>query len=270
MKPRVLIVALCAIIGGTAFVAMSWWRTEPGELKKDTSQSPAATQIAPSMQAAPTTKPSSPAAVASELVSGEKRKKKAERTAEEERVAQMAQSRKVIERWYGGLFAELQLSAEKRAALISLLVDLREAARDYAAAHAAGGLDATTDREKFDLSVEALRESIREKIKALLGEQDYLKYLDGEVEAKHVAAVERLQKDLRATSAPLSPEQGTQFLDLLRASKQPKIDAALIERAESFLSPAQVEALRAELQQMQLGPQKENIQRTVREATPVK
>lgn len=188
--------------------------------------------------------------------------------AEEESVKRARQNQRPIERRYGALLTQLALPPERRAALVQLLIDLREASRDFAAANAATGADASQDREIFDESVFALREGIREKMKTLLGGPGYETYLAAENEVRQRAVVERMQNDLRLSSDQLTEPQASQLLAIVRETNKLRVDDEVLERADAFLSPAQIVALRAQQEQRQLGPQKDGIQKEIHSILP--
>jgi RNA polymerase sigma factor (sigma-70 family) len=177
--------------------------------------------------------------------------------------ARLAQNRNLINRRYGTYFQQAGLAPEQREKLTQLLIDLREASVDFAAATATTGQDASKDREVFQGSVYALREQIQGQIKALLGDDGYTQFTAVDENVRQSAVVERMQKNLKATGGALSAEQSSQLVGVMRDLGVSYVSEDVVARAGGFLAPAQVAALQALQQRRQLGAQKENVQRAI-------
>ena len=172
-----------------------------------------------------------------------------------------------VEQDYYVLYANLELSAEKKEALITLLVDLRETSADYAAAGAGSGVDVTADPDSFNRSVRALRELLHGRIEELLGPDGFRAYqaFEGELKLKSYAVA--LARKLRDTSAPLTTEQADELTRIIQQRTFDPKGERLIAEAGRFLSAEQLEALRR-VQDLKInGSKKPKIQNAIREQT---
>jgi RNA polymerase sigma factor (sigma-70 family) len=179
-----------------------------------------------------------------------------------------AQSRRLTLRRYGSFLDQLTLSEAQRERLIQLLIDVREASPDLAAAEAAGGVDASDDSETFQVSAHSLRQGLNERIKTLLGEEGYERFLAADVAVRQAAVVERMQKNLKPQAAPLTPAQSEQLLEVMRDLQVNHVTAEVVAGAGAFLSPPQLAALQALQQRREQGVLKDNLQKTIHDNLP--
>ena len=174
-------------------------------------------------------------------------------------------NRAKINEVYRALFWDMQLPPEKQETLITLLLDLREAGTDFAAAGAGLGVDVTSDPTKFNQSVRAQRAQIHAEIAELVGPDRLRQFLAFEKELKIKSYAVVLQRMLKHTASPLTTQQAD---ELTRVIEQGRVDPKgdqLISEASQFLSAEQLDALR-QLQDRKIeGHKKPNIRRAIRE-----
>lgn len=145
---------------------------------------------------------------------------------------------------YSRLLSELQLPADKREEMITLLVNLREAGADFAAAGAKLEIDVREDPHRFNVSVKTLREGIKAEMKALLGRDGYDRYLAAEEDLQLESYAIVLEQKLRKTPTPLRQEQAEELTQIIKQRTFNPKGETLIAEASRFLSASQLEALR--------------------------
>lgn len=178
-----------------------------------------------------------------------------------------ARNRWKVEQDYFVLLTNLDLSAEKKEALVTLLVDLRETSADYAAAGAGAGVDVTVDPASFNRSVRALRELLHGRIEELLGPDGFLDYLAFEEDLKLKSYAVSLERKLRNTPTPLTTVQADELTRIIQQRTFDPKGERLLTEASRFLSPGQLEALR-QIQELKLdGRKKPKVQNAIREQT---
>jgi hypothetical protein len=175
-----------------------------------------------------------------------------------------------LDLFYGPLFKNLHLAADKLDRFKDLLVELDLIYNDVHDALKIDGLNITPPGEPNPYSRDlnqVLRQPVVDKIKALLTDQEYVQFMDYNedlVEWYHTNAVARVAESM---GTPLTDEQANLLVVLLRQgepkSTQPHwyemylatgiglpppgssgITASIIDKAKGILSPAQVDALR--------------------------
>jgi hypothetical protein len=181
---------------------------------------------------------------------------------------QLAQDRRKVQRAYGPVFDQLHLPPDQQEKLTQLLVNYREASIDYVSATATTGVDPTQDRETSQLSIASLRDGIQQQIKALLGDERYAAFQVAEQAARQEGVINRVQNNLQASGQLLTAEQQTQLNEVLRSLDLNHVTPDVIDRAASFLTPAQLAALQKIQQERARGLTKPPFQNAIRENLP--
>lgn len=157
------------------------------------------------------------------------------------------------------LFQKLDLSPEKREALLQLVVNHHEAGMDFAVANAKAGFDVSADQDLYaDWNV-AERADFSQRVKELLGESGYAAYEENDLAYRQSAVVEHLQKRLALINDVLSPEQSSQLLGLLQQNRQFKVSSDIIKQSRAFLSEAQVKELVVEHERQAAGVERRAV-----------
>lgn len=178
-----------------------------------------------------------------------------------------AGNRAKITQEYYALLSNLELPAEKREALITLLVDIRESGADSAAASAGIGVDVTADPAGFNRSVKALRAQLVGEIDTLLGPDGFHRYLEFEEELKAKSYAIVLEGKLRNTSSPLTTEQAAELTRIIQQRAFDPKGERLIAEASRFLAGDQLEALR-QVQEIKInGSKNPKVLNAIRERT---
>ncbi len=185
------------------------------------------------------------------------------------RTSMLALAKARLDRFYGPLFKNLNLSAERLDRFKDLLVELDLIYNDVFEALRVE--DANIPPDQHHAHVKQLDGEIyppiRDKIEALLTEPEYAQFMDYSEDFGQWMTVNAVAQVLQSTDTPLTDEQGNLLVVLLRGGR-PKstnihwigmayatgvfmespgdsgITAPIIGKAKGILAPAQVDALR--------------------------
>jgi hypothetical protein len=179
---------------------------------------------------------------------------------------------------YAALFKELNLSPSQLDGFKNLLVERESAAMDVYAAARDQGLDPRTDRDAINKLIASAQADADQSIKAALGDTAYQQYQSYQGTQAQRAVVSQLDQRLSYSATPLTSAQ-SDFLVQVLSSPAPTADGAaapsasgrggfgggrggsvpitdaVIQQAQSVLTPDQVSALK-ELQAQQQAQQK--------------
>lgn len=172
------------------------------------------------------------------------------------------QKNKVLKQ-YGGIFNDLHLNQAERDQLFQLLIDKRLTSMDLAVANAKQGDDVSQDQELFDAEVSSTRDVVDDQIKALLGDDRYKQFLDGENKQRQDVLFVRLQNRLRPFNAELNAEQTAKLQAVFQGMTSVKINDHVVADAGSFLSPQQLGALQEINQQRKSAANKPKVQKAI-------
>jgi RNA polymerase sigma factor (sigma-70 family) len=185
------------------------------------------------------------------------------------RASMIALAKSRLDRSYGPLFKNLNLSAEKLDRFKDLLVELDLIYNDVFEALKIEEPNIPPDQHHayvYQLDCE-LAPPVLDKIKALLTRLEYAQFQDYNEDLPHWERVNAVARILQSTDTPLTDEQGNLLVVLLRgglpksmhsnwtgmayatgifldAPGDSDITAPMIEKAKGMLAPAQVDALR--------------------------
>ena len=203
-----------------------------------------------------------------------------------------AQQRAMLDSRYAPLFKSLNLPPDQLAKFKDLLVDRQNAARDVMSVAREQGLDPRNDRSEIQQLIQQAQADVDNNIASVIGTDKLAQYQNYDQTAPQRAVASQLAQSLSYTSEPLSPEQNDQLVALL-AQNTPAPDGNggnrtfvvsmggggpggppggfgsfggmtltqgvpitndVIDAAQSFLTPSQVDALR-QMQAQQAGQQ---------------
>lgn len=193
----------------------------------------------------------------------------------------MTQQKSALDYRYAALFKNLKLSPAELDRFKQLLVEKQSAAMDVMAAARAEGLAPGQNRDEVRALVQSTQQEIDASIRAALGEQGFNQYKQFEQTAAQRTVVDQLSRRLSYSDTPLNEQQTEQLVriltetsprsnpgatnafapvEMIPGSAGPvtvrvpgqgnSITPEAIARAQTVLSPAQVQAL-TELQQQQ-------------------
>ncbi|MGD1032424.1 MAG: hypothetical protein ABSA05_14945 [Opitutaceae bacterium] len=181
------------------------------------------------------------------------------------RAATAARAKGQLDGFYGLLFKELDLPADRLDRLKDLLVLRQYAVFDSGEAATARGQTLQNFPEAFRATVDVGVQKVDSEIAALLGPGNYSQYSDYNSRFPRWLTANQLVDSLRSTPAPLTLGQAVQLVDALAASKientvpetlnitagsgqfpapfPTRPDAGVREKAAGFLSAPQLAAL---------------------------
>lgn len=177
--------------------------------------------------------------------------------------AMSVQQRAALDARYASLFKQLNLPPEQLEKLKNLLVERQTARMDVMNAARENGLNPRDNREEMRKLTDEAQAEVDASIKAALGETVYNKYQNYEATQPQRALVGQLDQRLSYSSTPLTSTQ-TEFLVTALASSTPAestdqggggpgnwgggnrtpISDAVLQQAQSVLTPDQVTALK--------------------------
>jgi RNA polymerase sigma factor (sigma-70 family) len=179
----------------------------------------------------------------------------------------LAQVRRIVEREYGPILDRLQVTPDERQRLLQILFNLRETTVDFLVAAKGAGADPLSDREASEMSVAALRDGLYAQIRTILGDEKFATFLLGDEDMRRQSVVANVQKRLRRGPEPLTEEQQTKLLATLRDLQTRKVTDDVVAGAAEFLSPVQLDALKAIQDHRALGLEKPQTQKAVQAET---
>jgi hypothetical protein len=170
-----------------------------------------------------------------------------------------SQQKSMMNIMYGGLFQELDLTSEQKEKLTELLLDSQLGSMEQASSFFDG--DAAARAEANQAVAEAKKQS-DEKIKALLGEEEFAQYEEYRNDIGDRMQLDQFKKQMQDGPSALQDEQTKQLLALMKDEKA-KVPPVVPDKSEQ---PAQnLEALlKDETLEKQLQWQ-EDLNRRVRE-----
>lgn len=187
---------------------------------------------------------------------------------------QAAAARSGIEQRYGGLFRRLELPPTELEKLRDLLVERQLITSDTMMAAQARGIDLEANSAQWKALNEKVRADVDENIRTTLGDERYRVYQAYNDNASSYILLDQIERRLSDTGAPLPESQSEPLLrllvdtapstpaafaqgplqgvtaavsgsdPLLAAAARGPISDETIARAQSILTPAQVETLR--------------------------
>lgn len=182
----------------------------------------------------------------------------------EEAVVQQAKERLGL--FYGHLFGTLNLTPDQLDRFKDLLVEKERLRLDTLVAEQSLGSRTKANRALIDQEVSQGQNQVDAEIRAVIGEQNYVQYLQYREDLVQWTAVNELTERLRSTPTPLTEQQAAQLVVVLRRSliriRGPYtfsisiasgafpahlgsgLTRKTLQEAATFLSPPQVEALR--------------------------
>jgi len=166
-----------------------------------------------------------------------------------------AQQRDMLDRRYSTLFKTLNLTPDQLAKFKDLLVERQNAARDVMNVAREQGLDFrnSNDRSEIQQLVQQAQADVDTSIATAIGQDKYAQFQNYDQTAPQRIVVNQIAQSLSYTSNPLTPEQNDQLVALLAQNAPPNDTAGrqstpitddIINAAQSFLTPDQVDALR--------------------------
>ncbi|MFA6286928.1 MAG: hypothetical protein WC661_06030 [Opitutaceae bacterium] len=186
--------------------------------------------------------------------------------------------RSQLDNRYAGLFKQLNLSASQLESFKNLLVERDSAAMDVYAAARDKGIDPRADRDAINKLVAESQADVDQSIKAALGDTGYQQYQNYQTTQPQRAVVSQLEQRLSYSATPLTSTQSSFLVQALstqstdaaataidqsggpggpgsRGGNTVAITDAVIQQAQSVLTPDQVTALK-DLQAQQQAQQK--------------
>jgi len=165
---------------------------------------------------------------------------------------------------YAPLFKTLNLAPDQLEKFKDLLVDRQNAEHDVRTVAQEQGLNRhnSADRSEIDQLIDQAQADVDNNIRAAIGQDKFAQYQYYEDTGDQRDVVDQIDQSLSYTSAPLTPEQNAQLVALLARNApqdnthdhSPSITNQVINDAQSFLSPEQIDALR-QRQALQAGHQ---------------
>jgi len=183
-----------------------------------------------------------------------------------------SQQRAMIENRYAPLFKALNLTPEQLSKFKDLLVEKQNAARDVMTVAREQGMDMrnANDRAEIQQLIQQSQADVDNSIAAAIGSDKLAQYQNYDQTAPQRAVVSQVEQRLSYTSEPLSAAQSNQLVALLAQNTPPPdnsggnrvfafsmggmgpmtitqgvpITNQVLESAQTFLSPGQVDALR--------------------------
>ena len=164
-----------------------------------------------------------------------------------------AQQRDLLDRRYASLYKTLNLSPDQLDKFKDLLVERQNAARDVITVAREQGLDPRTDRAEIQQLVQQAQADVDNSIATAIGQDKFAQYQNYDQTAPQRIVVNQIAQSLNATSNPLTPAQNDQLVALLAQNAAPNdtggrqatpITDDIINAAQSFLAPDQIDALR--------------------------
>ncbi|OHE82774.1 MAG: hypothetical protein A3G75_06345 [Verrucomicrobia bacterium RIFCSPLOWO2_12_FULL_64_8] len=183
--------------------------------------------------------------------------------------AMAASMRSTLDQRYATLFRKLKLNPGELERLKDLLVDRQAISMDVMRAAAAQGLNMIENGEDIGAMMEKVQAGIDGDVRDLLGDQRYSHYQDFNQHAGSYTLLDQIERRLSYTATPLQESQADQLLRILASTApaatddrragvfmafgggpvslmggQPPITDETVARAQTVLSPSQVEALK--------------------------
>ncbi|WP_152032752.1 hypothetical protein [Ereboglobus luteus] len=181
-----------------------------------------------------------------------------------------AEQRRRLDARYAGLFKKLNLSPGQIEKVKDLLVEKQNAGRDVMSVAREQGLDARANRGEIRQLIQQTGAEIDANIASVLGADKFAQYQTYEQTGSQRAVVGTIEQQLSYTSDALTQSQSEQLVSLLAANTPASSDSGgpggpswgggpmmmgggyggveitdqVVIEAQSFLSAAQVEALR--------------------------
>ncbi len=171
------------------------------------------------------------------------------------------QQRAALDARYAALFKKLNLTPAELDKLKNLLVERQSARMDVMAASRENGLNPRENRDELNKLVAEAQAEVDANIKGTLGEPIFNQYQNFEATQPQRNLVSQLDQRLSYSSSPLNGTQADFLVNALAASKAPNADTgggpgnwgggasrttitdAVIQQAQSVLTPDQVSAL---------------------------
>ena len=185
--------------------------------------------------------------------------------------AMSVQQRAALDARYAGLFKKLNLPPAELEKLKDLLVERQSARMDVMMAAREGGINTRENRDEIRKLTEEAQAEVDANIQSALGDARYNQYKTFEATQPQRSLVSQLDQRLSYSSTPLNSTQSDFLINALAASNTPTTDQdpgnwggggnraaisdAVIQQAQSILSPDQLAALK-QLQSEQQAQQK--------------
>lgn len=162
--------------------------------------------------------------------------------------AQNIEAKYNMERCYGALFKNLNLTSDKIAQFEELLLDKTHAPLDVYAAAEAQGIDPEKNKEEYNRLVGTAQNETEAKIKNLLGDSGYAQLQTYDQTLAQRGAVMELQLNLASSSKPLTAQQVESLVTILAATapdlgRTGIVPSEAYVQAQSLLAPEQIGAL---------------------------
>ncbi|MFT3868329.1 MAG: hypothetical protein QM715_07515 [Nibricoccus sp.] len=150
-----------------------------------------------------------------------------------------------IQRKYGALYRQLNLSPDMEDKLTTLLLDKKQATTDVAVASVQQGQDPMDDAAGFSDFVAAERKEVEKQINSLLGEQGYAAYQAYGRTLGQASTLSQVQQSFAAVGTPISSEQTAQLQQIMIKNNAAHLNQKVINQSQAFLSDQQIQALQA-------------------------
>lgn len=199
------------------------------------------------------------------------------------------QQRAALDARYAALFKQLNLSPAELEKLKSLLVERQTARMDVMNAARENGLNPRDNRDEINKLVAESQAEVDANIKAALGDAKFNQYQGFETTQPQRALVSQLDQRLSYSSTPLNSTQSQFLVNALAASSPPATDQAqggpgnwggggnrttitdaVIQQAQSVLTPGQVSALQQLQDEQKAQQQIRDMMRPNSTGTPAK
>jgi len=182
-----------------------------------------------------------------------------------------SQQRAIIENRYAALFKTLDLPPDQLAKFKDLLVEKQNAARDVFNVAREQGLDFRNDRAEIQQLIQQAQADVDTNIVSVIGSDKLAQYQNYDQTAPQRAVAGQVEQRMSYTSEPLTSAQSDQLVALLAQNTPPPDNSGnrafvfnlggmgpvsfggsggvpitndVINAAQTFLSPGQVDALR--------------------------
>ena len=185
-----------------------------------------------------------------------------------------ARVRVAVDSRYGGLFGKLNLDSTQTESLKDLLTRKATVATDLLAAATGQGVNPRDNPEQFQQLVSQAQAQVDTSITALLGDAGYQIYTAYSGTLPQHAVIDQLSQQLGGGRSPLAGSQAEMLLPILTETAGPppatdpmmlmmggtlmspptQITDETIQRAQSILTPEQLQVLRQIQTQQQSGP----------------
>jgi hypothetical protein len=125
---------------------------------------------------------------------------------------------------YAALFRKLNLAPAELEKFKQFLVEKQSAVGDVMAAARSQGLTGRDSRDEIRQLVQSTQEEIDANLRATLGESVYAEYKNFEATLPQRGVANQLEQRLSYTSAPLTPTQVDQLVQILHATVPAQVD----------------------------------------------